>query len=57
MTHLDMTKRIDTADFRAEPATLTWHNGKRYWIRVCSELVNGKWEGFVSMRPVALSEC
>jgi hypothetical protein len=52
MTALDMTKRIDTPDFRAEPATLTWHNGKRYWMRVCYELVAGKWEGFVSMRPV-----
>lgn len=53
MPYLNMTQRIDSPDFRAEPATLTWHNGRRYWLRVCSELVDGKWEGFVSMRPVA----
>ena len=52
MTHLNMTKRIETPDFRAEPARLTWHRGRRYWIRECAELVNGKWEGFISMRPV-----
>ncbi len=53
---MEMTKRIETPDFRAEPATLTWHRGKRYWIRVCYDLVDGKWEGFVSMRPVALND-
>ena len=56
MTAINMTKAIETADFRAEPATLTWHKGKRYWVRVCYDLVDGKWEGFVSMRPVAVRE-
>lgn len=50
MDALNLTRRIDTPDFRAEPATLTWVKGKRYWMRECAELVDGKWEGFVSMR-------
>lgn len=44
------TAPIAQPDFRAEPAVLTWHDGKRYWVRTCYEFVGGKWEGFVSMQ-------
>jgi len=39
-------------DFRMSEPTITFHDGKAYFIRVCEEFVDGRWEGFVSMQPV-----
>jgi hypothetical protein len=45
-----MTKPQES--FRMSEPTITFHDGKAYLIRVCEELVNGRWEGFVSMQRV-----
>ena len=37
--------------FVMSPPTLTLHEGTAYEIRTCEELVDGRWEGFISMRP------
>ena len=42
----------ESATFRMSPATLTFHEGGLFEIRTCEELLDGRWEGFVSMRPV-----
>lgn len=39
-------------DFELGEPTITLHNGKPYLIRTNYELVDGRWEGFVSMEPV-----
>jgi hypothetical protein len=39
-----------SADFRREAETLTTHNGEQYYVAVCSELIEGRWEGFTTMR-------
>ena len=39
-------------DFRMSEPTITFHDGKAYLIRTCEELVDGRWEAFVSMEPV-----
>lgn len=39
-------------DFRMSEPTITFHNGKVYLIRTCQELIDGRWESFVSMEPV-----
>jgi hypothetical protein len=44
------TYRINEPDFRAEPWKETRHDGRRVWISVCYELVEGRWEGFVAIR-------
>lgn len=36
--------------FRREKETPSVHNGKPVWVAVCHELIDGRWEGFVSMR-------
>ena len=63
MTPTDMTTdetfEIDGPDFKATKAVETLHNGQAYLIRTCYELIEGRWEGFVSMQciePVDLSE-
>ena len=45
-----MKKQQD--DFRMSEPTITFHNGTAYLIRTCEELVDGRWEDFVSMEPV-----
>ena len=43
--------RMDVGgDFMLGPESLTQHNGMPYMVRTCYELVEGRWEGFVSMR-------
>lgn len=37
-------------DFIAYAEQPTTHDGKAYWLRQCFELIEGRWEGFVSMR-------
>jgi hypothetical protein len=45
---------IDQPDFRAyEPQWVTGPHGVRMLIRECEELVDGRWEGFVSIRKGA----
>jgi len=43
-----------TADptFRMSEPVLRIHKRKTYAVRMCEELVEGRWEGFVSMEPV-----
>jgi hypothetical protein len=42
-----------TADFRKyESETLKDHTGKLVIVTVCEDLVEGRWEPFVSVRPV-----
>ncbi len=40
-----------TPDFKQGPKVAAVHNGKKIWYRVCEELVDGRWEGFVSISP------
>ena len=63
MTPTDMTTdetfEIDGPDFKATKAVETIHNGREALIRTCYELVDGRWEGFVSFQfidPVDLAE-
>ena len=43
-----------TPDFRMSEPTLTvGRDGQTYRTRLCEELIEGRWEGFVSMEPVA----
>jgi hypothetical protein len=44
---------LETEDFRRSAPKLTFHRGKIYRMRVCDELIGGRWEGFVSMEPVS----
>lgn len=43
---------IEMADFRQGYPERTVHHGKPIIIRVCEELVDGRWEGFVSIQAV-----
>lgn len=36
-------------NFLLGPQSLAWHNGRPYLIRQCYDLMEGRWEGFVSM--------
>jgi len=45
-----MTK--DASDFKTAEPTITFHNGVPYLIRTCSEMIEGRWESFVSMQKV-----
>lgn len=49
---------FESRDFRREAEVLTIHNGEPFYVATCYELVEGRWEGFVSMRkaPVAVVE-
>ena len=38
--------------FRMSEPSITFYDGKAYLIRTCQELVDGRWEPFVSMEPV-----
>ncbi len=38
------------AGFRESAPIATVHNGQPIWLTVCEEFVEGKWEGFVSIR-------
>jgi len=42
----------EDSTFRMYPAKRTVHHGDAYLIRRCEELVEGRWEGFVSMERV-----
>ena len=45
---------IDQPDFRAyEPETVSGPHGTRVQIQECEELVQGRWEGFVSIHKGA----
>jgi hypothetical protein len=37
-------------DFRESEPIATVHEGKPIWLTVCEEFIEGKWEGFVSIR-------
>lgn len=37
-------------DFIREAEYATVHDGKPYWVCSCRELIEGRWEGFASMR-------
>ena len=39
-------------DFLVGPKVLTWHNDRPYMVRTNYELIEGRWEGFVSMERV-----
>jgi hypothetical protein len=47
---------IDKPDFKAYDLGITKHDGKLYRLRECLELIEGHWEGFVSMHPVKQEE-
>jgi hypothetical protein len=40
-------------DFRIVESGITWSEERQSWLRynVCEELVDGRWEGFVSVQP------
>jgi len=42
---------FESADFRCSAETLEMVSGEKWWVSSCYELVDGRWEGFVSMRP------
>jgi hypothetical protein len=52
-----MTARpaFESADFRTEAEVLTIHRGQPYYVTTCYELIEGRWEGFVSMRPAPVA--
>lgn len=47
-----MTFEIDTPEFKATRFEETIHNGRLVLIRTCYELVEGRWEGFISYRDI-----
>jgi hypothetical protein len=47
---------IDKPDFKVYNLGITNHNGKEYRLKQCYELIEGHWEGFVSMHPVKQEE-
>jgi hypothetical protein len=42
---------IDKPDFKVYDGIIS-HNGKEYHLKQCYEVIEGRWEGVVSMRPV-----
>lgn len=40
-----------TPDFKQAVPVPSVHNGQPIWLTECSELVDGRWECFVSIRP------
>jgi heme oxygenase len=46
-----------TRDFRTQKPELSRTEGGWRWIKVCEELIGGRWEGFVAMlEPVYQTE-
>jgi len=45
-----MKWRIETEDFRA--SEWKWDAEKKQYFCVCEELVDGRWEGFVSIKRI-----
>lgn len=42
----------ESADFRTTAEELiTTAKGEKVWVCTCSELIEGRWESFASMRP------
>lgn len=50
MTTTERTWEIEQADFRRTAFRQTRHNGEVIEYAECEELVDGRWEGFVSMK-------
>ena len=46
---LNVKWEIESPTFRATALRPTIHNGQRAYYRECQELIDGRWEGFVSM--------
>jgi hypothetical protein len=46
----ELTMHQITPAFRESEPQATIHNGEMIWLTVCEELVEGRWEGFVSIR-------
>lgn len=40
-----------TPDFKMTEPDLRFIDGKPFFVRICEELIDGRWEGFVSMVP------
>lgn len=43
-------KYSDRGMFRSLPEVSTIHNGKPVWMEESEEYIDGRWEGFVSIR-------
>jgi hypothetical protein len=50
-----MARPSERETFRMSEPTITFRDGKAYEIRTCEDLIGGRWEPFITMRPVKLA--
>jgi len=49
------SKKEQAMTFKMSEPTITIHDGQAYSIRTCEELVEGRWEAFITMRKIRQS--